>query len=62
MESIEQVLQKRDKLSKKEAEEETSNIKMMIQDMLDNGDGYDEIEEKLMNDYGLEMDYIMDLI
>lgn len=62
MEHVEDVLKARDKLTDEEAEEETSGIRSTIWDMLGNGADYDDIEEMLMDDYGLEMDYIMDLV
>lgn len=62
MKHIEDVLKARDRLTSEEAKEETSEIRSTVWDMLGDGADYDDIEEMMMDDYGLEMDYIMDLI
>lgn len=62
MKHIEDVLKARDRLTSEEAKEETSEIRSTVWDMLGDGADYDDIEEMMMDDYGLEMDYIMNLI
>lgn len=62
MENVADVIKERDKLTDAEAESEVSDMRSAVYDILSNGGDYDEIEEMLMDDYGLEMDYIMDLI
>ncbi len=52
----------RDGLSKPDALHEYEELKSIISDCLNNGADYDEIEDILLYDFGLEMDYIMDLI
>lgn len=55
------ILMTRDGLSKEEAIEEIKIFKEDAQEAIDNGD-LDEVEEMLMNDLGLEPDYVFDLI
>ena len=57
MKQIIEILMKRDGLTAKEAEQEYLQIRESIQEALEYG-GYDEVEEILMYDAGLEMDYI----
>jgi len=56
------VLIDRDGMSREEAEEMVKNTRKEIWDVLANDGGYNDIEEILMQDYGLEMDYIFDFI
>ena len=55
------ILMSRDGLSKEDAIEEIKIFREDAQEAIDNGD-FDEVEEMLMNDLGLEPDYIFDLI
>ena len=57
MKQIIEILMKRDGLTAKEAEREYLQIRESIQEALEFGE-YDEVEEILMYDVGLEMDYI----
>lgn len=59
---FEKVLMNRDNMTKEEAHEERKNASEMLFDMLGDGAGYEEVEDALMCEYGLEMDYIMDLL
>ena len=59
---FEKVLMNRDNMTKEEARREYQNASEMLFDMLENGAGYEEVEDALMCEYGLEMDYIMDLL
>ena len=59
---FEKVLMNRDNMTKEEAHEERKNASEMLFDMLEDGAGYEEVEDVLMCEYGLEMDYIMDLL
>ena len=59
---FEKVLMNRDNMTKEEAYEERKNASEMLFDMLEDGAGYEEVEDTLMCEYGLEMDYIMDLL
>ena len=47
-------------------EEEARNARRYASDelyaMLEDGDSYDDIEDMLLDEYGLEMDYIFDLL
>lgn len=55
---IENILMKRDGLSREEAENEIKFTMEMVYDALANGD-YEEAEEIWMDNMGLETDYLM---
>lgn len=59
---FEKVLMNRDNMTKEESHKERQNASEMLFDMLEDGAGYEEVEDTLMCEYGLEMDYIMDLL
>ena len=59
---FEKVLMNRDNMTKEEAHREYQNASEMLCNMLEDGAGYEEVEDALMCEYGLEMDYIMDLL
>ena len=59
---FEKVLISRDNMTKEEAHRERQNASEMLFDMLEDGADYEDIEDTLMCEYGLEMDYIMDLL
>ena len=59
---FEKVLINRDNMTKEDAHKERQNASEMFFDMLEDGAGYEEVEDTLMCEYGLEMDYIMDLL
>ena len=61
MDSITEVLMRRDGLSEEDARREVADFKDNIQESIINGD-LDDIEEALMNDLGLEPDYLMDIL
>ena len=55
------VLMERDGMTREEAEEMVNNAKRELYSMLEEEE-YDEIEDMLACDFGLEMDYIFDFI
>ena len=59
---FENVLMNRDNMTKEEAHKERQNASEMLCNMLEDSAGYEEVEDMLMCEYGLEMDYIMDLL
>ena len=59
---FEKALMNRDDMTKEEAHKERQNASEMLCNMLENGAGYEDVEDALMCEYGLEMDYIMDLL
>lgn len=59
---FENVLMNRDNMTKAETHKERQNASEMLCNMLEDGAGYEDVEEALMCEYGLEMDYIMDLL
>jgi len=62
MTDFEQVLINRDKASKTEAKRQRNEARSALYDILENGGDYDDVEEMMAGEYGLEMDYIFDLI
>ena len=58
MTGTKRILMERDNLTSEEADEAMSGIRKMVAD----GATYNEIEEALLYDLGLEMDYISDFI
>lgn len=62
MTEFEQVLIDRDGMTKTEAKAERNRMRSEIYELLEEGAGYDEIEDLLLGDCGLEMDYIFDLL
>ena len=59
---FEKVLMNRDNMTKEEAHKERQNASEMLCNMLEDGAVYEDVEDALMCEYGLEMDYIMDLL
>ena len=55
------VLMERDGMTREEAEEMVNNARYEINNMLEEAE-YDEIEDMLACDFGLEMDYIFDFL
>lgn len=62
MTEFEKALIHRDEISKTEAKKEKKKARQALYDILDNGGDYDDVEDMLAGDYGLEMDYVLDLI
>ena len=61
MKATVKVLMERDGMTREEAEEMVRNARDEIYAMLEEAE-YDEIEDMLACDFGLEMDYIFDFI
>ena len=59
---FEMALINRDALSTKEAEEQRRQAREKFYEMMDECASYDDVEEMMMCDYGLEMDYIFDIM
>ena len=59
---FEQALIHRDGVSKAEARRQRNEARESLYDILDNGGSYDDVEDMLAGDYGLEMDYIFDIL
>lgn len=63
MNSFEEVMMNRDKLSREESMQKRREARAELYRILEEGGDYDDVEEMMMMyDYGLEMDYIMDLM
>ena len=54
------ILMERDELTEEEAREQVEDAVEAINDILENGGSYEEAEDVLLEDLGLEMDYIFD--
>lgn len=61
MDSITEVLMRRDGLSEEDAKREVDDFKADIEDSIMSGD-LEDIEDALMNDLSLEPDYLMDIL
>ena len=62
MTDFEKTLIKRDELSEEDARIAKREARKILYNILENGGSYDEVEDMLAGDYGLEMDYIFDLL
>jgi len=56
------ILMERDELTEEEAREQVEEAVELINEVLESGGSYEEAEEILLDDLGLEMDYIFDLL
>ena len=61
MDSITEVLMRRDGLSEEDAKREVEDFKADIEDSIMSGN-LEDIEDALMYDLGLEPDYLIDLL
>ncbi len=61
MDSIKEVLMRRDGLSEEDAQREVDDFKANIEDSIMSGN-LEDIEDALMYDLGLEPDYLMDIL
>ncbi len=61
MDSITEVLMRRDGLSEEDAKREVDDFKADIEDSIMSGN-LEDIEDALMYDLGLEPDYLMDIL
>jgi hypothetical protein len=59
---FEKVMMSRDGMTEKEAKEELKRAREEFYNLIESGAGYTDVEDLLLDDYGLEMDYLMDLI
>lgn len=62
MTEFEKVMIDRDGKSDRQAYEEKQKAKAELYSILEEGGDYDDVEEMLLDEYGLEMDYIFDLL
>lgn len=62
MDSMKNVLKNRDSITETEAINEVNNARESMYDIIENGGSIDDVEDMMMCDYGLEMDYIFDLL
>lgn len=59
---FEQALINRDALTTDEAKEQRRKAREMFYEMMDECASYDDVEEMVAEEFGLEMDYIMDIM
>lgn len=57
-----EVLMNRDGMSEVEATNEVNNAREEMWDIIDNGGTLADLEDMMLCDYGLEMDYIEELL
>lgn len=60
--NMKDVLKNRDGMNEAEATREMESARESLYDILENGGGFCEVEDMMLCDYGLEMDYIFDLL
>ena len=56
------ILMERDELTEEEAREQVEDAVDAINDIMESGGSYEDAEDVLLEDLGLEMDYIFDLL
>ena len=61
MNKIVDILMKRDGLTRDEAEQRVEETREMMNDAVGSGD-YEEVEDIMCSELGLEMDYIFDIL
>lgn len=61
MNSVTEVLMRRDGISEEDAKREVEDFQADIEDSIMSGN-LEDIEDALMNDLGLEPDYLMDIL
>lgn len=62
MTDFEKVLMNRDGMTREEAKAERKRAREEFYNYINDGADYDDIEDMLCGDYGLEMDYLFDLL
>lgn len=62
MTEFEQVIMNRDGLTKVEAKRARNKAEETLYAILEEGGGYDDVEDMMYSEYGLEMDFIFDLL
>lgn len=63
MNKVVEILMNRDNMTRKEAEKRVEEVRGMLHEAIEyNGGDYDDVEEIMYCELGLEMDYVMDLI
>ena len=61
MSNVESILMKRDGLTKEEARDQKNYARELMLDAIESGD-FDEVEDIMYSELGLEMDYIDELL
>ena len=62
MNDIIKALMDRDNITLEEATDIFKDLKRQVSDLLDDGGDYDEVQDLLMDEVGLEMDCVIDLM
>lgn len=62
MKDIVATLMERDDLTREEAKEQVEAVKELLEEAIDNGETDTDLEEILMDELGLEPDYLMELL
>ena len=56
------ILMERDELTYEEAKEQVSDVADSIKELLADGGSYEEVEDIMLYELGLEMDYVFDML
>lgn len=59
---MKEVLMNRDNMNEVEANNEVNNARGNLWNIIDNGGTLEDLEDMMMCDYGLEMDYLEELL
>lgn len=59
---FEQALINRDALSTEEAKEQRRKARELFYEMMDECASYEDVEDMMADEFGLEMDYILDIL
>lgn len=59
---FEGALMHRDGMTKSEAKKERQRAREMFNEIIESGGSYDEVEDMMCSEFGLEMDYIFDIM
>lgn len=59
---FEQALIHRDEISRAEAKRQRNRAREALYDIIAEGGSYDDVEDMMADEFGLEMDYIFDIL
>lgn len=62
MTEFEEVLMSRDHMTREEAKEAKWNARREMMEIMESGGSYADVEDMLLGEYGLEMDYLFDIL
>jgi len=62
MKNIITTLMERDSITKEEAKEQVEAVKLLLEEAIEDGEGETSLEDILMDELGLEPDYLFELL